>query len=284
MDDPATAAAAERFRLVLTAFPLLTPPLAFISYDSIVPVFHEIISFTKTWYTSLSPSPPASASPFADIAASVAGGQAEIALITPVINGIVQPAVSIVFGTLIASTLTTLRNRQVSIRACLNKEACDLRMLDATLGSIFGAVEDRALRLQYVTLLRQYVTRLIVESEQATMASQGASGVSVTSESELDGLIRSMYRTTKSKELCNDARFYDPLRFQLPGLVQSLNHMRSQRLAELQTTYPKVGSSWWRLSPFVGLSLPLPPFSHRHVSSFTGPLAHPRPPRRLDRD
>jgi hypothetical protein len=63
------------------------PALAFLGYDAVVPIFHELISFTQSWY-------------------SVDGGRLEAELIIPIINGIVQPAVAIVLGTMVTSTLT----------------------------------------------------------------------------------------------------------------------------------------------------------------------------------
>jgi len=149
---------------------------------------------------------------------------------------------------MVTSTLTTLRDRQVSIRSCLNKEACDVRMLDATLTLMYGAAEDRALRTQYLALLRQYVTRLIVESSVSNRQCE----VSLTSESELDGLLQSVYSTRRNPELEGAARFYDPVRMQLPNLVQSLNHLRSHRLAQLQTTYPAVH---WQIMTLLGGSI-----------------------------
>ena len=87
------------YRISLAAFPIVFPVIAFVNYELTVQVFHEgleLLSFqSKTWY-------------------SVDGGQAEAVLIQPLINGIVQPSVSVILACLIASTLTSLRNRQVS--------------------------------------------------------------------------------------------------------------------------------------------------------------------------
>ena len=87
----------------------------------VISVFHDVNMIFQTWF-------------------SVDGGKVEIELITPVINGVVQPAAAIVFGTLVAATLTSLRNRQVAIRASLNKEACDLRTLDAVINNLCTCV------------------------------------------------------------------------------------------------------------------------------------------------
>jgi len=101
----------ERFRLALTFWPLAAPLTAFFTYDLVRTLFHALIDSARNWY-------------------SVDGGATEIQLITPVINGVVNPAVSVVLGTLIAATLNQLRMRQVTIRTCLNKEACGIRTLD----------------------------------------------------------------------------------------------------------------------------------------------------------
>jgi len=115
------AASAERFRLLLTAWPLLAPVVAFFTYEWVRDVFHALIASARTWYSA--PAEEAERLPEASLTAtpggprySVDGGATEIALITPVINGVVNPAVSVVLGTLIAATLNQLRMRQVASR------------------------------------------------------------------------------------------------------------------------------------------------------------------------
>ena len=87
----------ERFINMLNLVALIAPFIAFVEYDTSVELFHEFIRAGKVWY-------------------AVDGGNAEAQLIMPVLNGIVLPAVSIVLGTLVASTLNNLRQRQVIIR------------------------------------------------------------------------------------------------------------------------------------------------------------------------
>jgi len=56
-----------------------------------------------------------------------------------------------------------------------------------------------------------------------------------------------------SQAAISDARiFYDPIRFATPGLIQSLNHHRSARLAEIQTSYPAVH---WAVLILLGSSI-----------------------------
>ena len=45
-------------------------------------------------------------------------------LIRPTVNGVLVPACAITAGTLLATTVNVLRNRQVEMRACISKEAC----------------------------------------------------------------------------------------------------------------------------------------------------------------
>jgi hypothetical protein len=67
--------------------------------------------------------------------AEVDGGMYSTKILTPAINGIVVPSVSILFATLVSSTVTTLRIRQLDIRTSLNKEANNLRMLQSMIDS-----------------------------------------------------------------------------------------------------------------------------------------------------
>ena len=168
--DERSLQALERFRILLSTFPVLMPIVAFASYDVVEGGFHNFIALARTWY-------------------AVDGGTAEITLITPVINGVIQPGVAIVLGTLIASTLNSLRSRQVAIRACLNKEACDIRMLDATINSIFSGDANDVRRRTLLNALRQYVNRIIIESRARSTGSEISSGT----ESELDGIQRMLF-------------------------------------------------------------------------------------------
>ena len=52
----------------------------------------------------------------------VDGGAYSIAILTPSINGIVLPSLCILFATLVSTTITQLRDRQLAVRECLNTE------------------------------------------------------------------------------------------------------------------------------------------------------------------
>ena len=95
------------------------------------------------------------------------------------------------FGTLTAITIQTLRQRQILIRAALNKESCALRNLHSACRAVFsGSAYDRE-RLQTNVLLGEYCTRLIFESRLGVdldvLERLGAS------DSELDGITEVLY-------------------------------------------------------------------------------------------
>lgn len=94
-----------------------------------------------------------------------------------------------------------------------------------------------------LNLLQQYVSRVIIESRGESEAV-----ISRTSESELDGITRSIYsepkgahqHSTAGADPSTQSAYVGPMRDALPQLFQSLYYQRSQRLAELQTSYPAI--------------------------------------------
>ncbi len=219
--------ALESFRLKLTVLPIMLPLVAFVKgYDGVVLVYHSIVDITRTWY-------------------SVDGGTLEAVLLTPVINGVVQPAVSIVLGTLVAATLNSLRNRQLAIRAALNKEAVDIMALGALITSL--CADDPQLITVCLNLLRQYTTRVIVENR-----AEGRAELFKSSETELDAVMRAVYASAQDPARADDRRMYDPQRFDFGNVVRTLNTNRAVRLAELQTSYPP---SHWAILGLLSISV-----------------------------
>ena len=98
--------------------PFIAPLLAFMTYDLVSDMFNFFIEFLSknTWQ-------------------SVDGRTFEIQTITPAINGIVVPSVSILFATLSGTTISTLRQRQLDIRTCLNMEGSEIRFLQSMVDS-----------------------------------------------------------------------------------------------------------------------------------------------------
>ena len=58
------------------------------------------------------------------------------------------------------TTVNVLRARQVDIRALINKEACDLRLLRRALFGMFGTKQHAGRRSRALTLLKRYVDQV----------------------------------------------------------------------------------------------------------------------------
>ena len=93
--------------LMVLVIPIISPLIAFLSYDAIASLFGqvvELLSYARAWVP-------------------VDGGAYQAKIITPAINGVVLPAIAVLFATLTSTTIVTLRTRQVTVRQCLNTEA-----------------------------------------------------------------------------------------------------------------------------------------------------------------
>lgn len=85
---------------LLTIVPIISPSLAYMSYDFTASQFGallELLSKDLNWQP-------------------VDGNLFQIQIMTPAINGIVVPSISIMFANLIGNTISTLRQRQLDIR------------------------------------------------------------------------------------------------------------------------------------------------------------------------
>lgn len=159
----------------------------------------------------------------------VDGGAYQIAILTPTINGILVPSISFVLGTLCATTIGQLRQRQVELRECINLESCELNVLRAQLVEARIEEDLRARLLRYV---HGYVTRVISESRADTsIRTVERAGVA---DNELVGLLGALYEATEGHKLPQhilDAQ---------SASVRALNGYRSRRLAALASTFPTV--------------------------------------------
>jgi hypothetical protein len=79
--------------------PLLAPFVAFFTYDYVASGFADFIELlsNKNWV-------------------AVDGGAYQAKIIAPAINGVVVPAIAVLFATLTANTISNLRLRQVDVR------------------------------------------------------------------------------------------------------------------------------------------------------------------------
>jgi Protein of unknown function (DUF4239) len=128
-DDVSSAKSYTDFRsfLILVA-PIVAPFIAFFTFElcaKLFSSFNDYLSQGNKW-------------------APVDGGAYQARIIAPAINGLVVPAVALLFATLISTTITTLRQRQVEIRRAINMEAGELRAMECLFDAIDpGFVQDQ---------------------------------------------------------------------------------------------------------------------------------------------
>jgi hypothetical protein len=114
---------------------------------------------------------------------AVDGGAYQAKIIAPAINGVVVPAISILFANLIGTTISTLRQRQLDIRTAINMEAGQLRILQSML-DVFPESQRFVCR-RYLT---QYTSRLIAESQPTVQVDI------LGMDTELNGLLAELNR------------------------------------------------------------------------------------------
>jgi hypothetical protein len=154
-------------------------------------------------------------------------------LLRPTITGVVVPVISIALATLVSTTVNVLRARQVDIRALINKEACDLRLLRRTIFGMFGTRQHAGRRSRALTLLKRYVDQISLECN--------AGAIERLQVLELSGGVA----TNELDELCAMLHGVDGAAASRQGSVGSaddiisrLNSYRSDRVALLLTDFP----------------------------------------------
>jgi len=205
---------------VLTSLPIVFPLLAYLTYDDIAMLFNKFISLldTNTWV-------------------AVDGGAYQAKVIAPAINGIIVPAVSILFATLISNTFSTLRQRQLDIRTSINREACELRVLSSIVDSFPSSVDQEKCR----TYLVHYTSRLISESKPSVKYNSLEFNGSM--ESEMNGFLNTLNKIVTNKDdddLCEFSTINPAaaLVSEAYSALTRLNAERSTRISALLATYP----------------------------------------------
>ena len=140
--------------------------------------------------------------------------------------GIVIPAVSLLFATMISQTVTTLRQRQVDVRTCLNVEASEIRILQCLVESFADSDIKNILRKD----LTSYTLRIISESAPVETYS-----CFELVESEMNDFFGSLNKMSSKPDIyqTNPA-----LLSEASSAVVRLNNQRSSRISALQTTFP----------------------------------------------
>lgn len=128
------------------------------------------------------------------IGRAVDGGQFTVTLLRPTITGVVVPVISIALATLVSTTVNVLRARQVELRALINKEACELRLLRRAVFGMFGTKQHASRRAKAMALLCGYVEQLERESNvggvEALEELQLSGGISIN---ELDRIAEMLH-------------------------------------------------------------------------------------------
>lgn len=86
-------------------------------------------------------------------------------LLRPTINGVVVPSAGIGTGTLFATTVNVLWNRQLTLRTSINTEVCELRHLRRALLGCFGTAQHANRRKTALRLLLSYTRTVISETQ-----------------------------------------------------------------------------------------------------------------------
>lgn len=199
---------------LLYTLPFVIPMLGYLLFDPISTITHNTILVlgNKNWVV-------------------VDGGQYNAALLTPTINGVVIPTISIALATLVAGTISSLHDRQNVIRSCINKEACDIKQLYTTIQYIGKDAPLNQWR-DLLSLLYRYISRLIKESLPTDIDnfSRNINEWSAA-DSELQTMLKYIYQLDNNLIDLNTIN-------SMKGLLTELNYHRSNRLTVLQNEYP----------------------------------------------
>ena len=210
----------SNIEIALRYIPILSPIFAFSTYEMTAQVF-DLISEAlsdKNWV-------------------AVDGGQYQTQIITPAINGIVVPAIALLFATLISNTINTLRQRQLDIRTTLNTEAGEMRTLQSVVDCFPQDIVDQMHLREY---LIQYASRLIAESQPGVNIAQLE--FTGSTDSEMNGFMVKLNEISVmsfgAKDGTDAGAIPPSLLSECYGAVTRLYAERSSRISALQSTFP----------------------------------------------
>jgi hypothetical protein len=190
--------------------PTITPIIAFLSYEPIARGFSFVTDLLS-----------------ANDWVAVDGGTLQAKVITPAINGIIVPAVALLYATLTSTTITTLRQRQVDIRNSINLEAGELRNLGHKV-FMYPKGPTRDFCRSY---LLQYTSRLLQECQPHVSSASDVIDPRRGMDTELNGFLIQVHQG-----------YDDPIPVHLASesfsSVTRLRTYRINRITALQSTYP----------------------------------------------
>ena len=154
-------------------------------------------------------------------------------LLRPTITGVVVPVISIALATLVSTTVNVLRARQVDIRALINKEACDLRLLRRAIFGMFGTRQHANRRSRALTLVKRYVDQIDRECNAGAIESlqvlELSGGVATNELDELSAMLHGVDGAAASRQGSVGSA---------DDIISRLNSYRSDRVALLLTDFP----------------------------------------------
>ena len=169
----------------------------------------------------------------AAIGQAVDGNKFASDLLRPTITGVVVPVISIALATLVSTTVNVLRARQVDIRALINKESCDLRLLRRAIFGMFGTRQHAGRRSRALTLLKRYVDQINRESTAGAIERlqvlELSGGVATNELDELSAMLHGVDGAAASRQGSVDSA---------DAIISRLNSYRSDRVALLLTDFP----------------------------------------------
>lgn len=198
--------------------PFLFPFLAFETYDEVAGFWEFCVEllFTKSWVT-------------------VDGGAYQARIIAPAVNGVVIPAMAVLFATLTSTTISSLRDRQRTIHRSINMEAGELRALECVLEEFpTGNLKRRARNY-----LVQYTSRLISESSPRSRFDHDFTNPRRNMDSELNALISLLNRHVREQnEQETTETIPSYILSEVFSSVTKLRDHRHERITALQTYFP----------------------------------------------
>lgn len=198
--------------------PFLFPIVAFETYDEVAGFweFSVDLLFAKSWVT-------------------VDGGAYQAKIIAPAVNGVVIPAMAVLFATLTSNTISSLRDRQHTVHRSINMEAGELRALECVLEEFpTGNLKRRAR-----SYLVEYTSRLISESSPQSRLDHDITNPRRNMDSELNALVTLLNRHVRDQDQDDTAETIPHyILSEVFSSVSKLRDHRHERITALQCYFP----------------------------------------------
>ena len=173
---------------------------------------------------------------FGPLGVSVDGNQLAVELLRPTATGVVLPTLSIVLGSLLATTINVLRERQVTLRASLNKEACEMRLLRGMTLAMFGTAQHSSRRVEALEMLHGHTQLVLSEStsgaqDRVRLMLTDSDGISANPLTNFSNMLHGVDGAAASREVTVKSA---------AELIVFLNLQRSDRIAALLSGFPPI--------------------------------------------